>query len=138
MNLNDIQQLLDNPNRLTSLSTVDPRGRPNSALFGCVLIRDEQIIIGLGNGRSLHNLRQNQFATLMIVVPGENVFAFKGARLYLESQSVEATGPLLEEIQTTVRSTAGRAAARMIQHVLCFDILEYRDLVDMGAIFPAQ
>jgi len=137
MNINELQLLLDTPNRLTILSTVDKSGQPNSAIFGSVQIRGQQLVVGISNNRSLQNLRQNGSAVLMVVIPGENILSFKGARLYLECNAIENTGNLLEELKDAATKQAGRAAGRMIQHAVRFAIREDRDLVDMSSLSPA-
>lgn len=138
MELKKLQLLLENPNRICTLSTTDRQGNPNTAIFGSVQIRGEQITIGFSSNRSLTNLRQNPKATLLIVIPGDNIFAFQGARLYLECKSIENSGPLLEEIRATACLKAGSAAGRMIQHALSFDITDDRALVDLSSLFPAH
>mgnify|MGYP001220298951 CR=1 FL=1 len=137
MNITELKQLLDTPSRLTVLSTVDKNGQPNSAIFGSVKIREQQLVVGISNNRSLQNLRHNGSAALMVIIPGENILSFKGARLYLECNAIENTGSLLEELKAAATSQAGRAAGRMIQHAVRFDICEYRDLVDMSSLLSA-
>ena len=137
MNITELKKLLDTPSRLTVLSTVDKSGQPNSAIFGSVQIREQQLVVGISNNRSLQNLRQNCSAALMVVIPGENILNIKGARLYLKCHEIENTGSLLEELKAAAASQVGRAAGRMIQHAVRFDICEYRDLVDMSSLLSA-
>lgn len=138
MELDKLQQLLENPHRICLLSTVDQQSNPNSAIFGSTQLNGEQIIIGMGNNHSLDNLRLNPQATLMVVIPGTSILSFQGVRLYLQCKTIEDSGPLLDEIRVEASIHAGKAAARMIQQALSFDILKSRDLIEMGNISPAQ
>ena len=138
MDLDKLQQLLEKPNRISSLSTSDQHGAPNVAIFGSAQLRGEQIIIGMGNNRSLKNLQQNPKATLLIIIPGENILSFQGARIYLECHTIEDSGTLLDEMRTAASAQIGKAAAGMIQQVLTFNIVECRDLVDMSSLLPTK
>jgi len=138
MATNDLQGLLERPGKIAVLSTADRQGAPNAAIFGSVQMRDQQIIIGCSNNRSLKNLQENPKAALLIVIPGENLLAYQGQRLYLKCAQIEDSGSLLEEIKTSVAAEAGRAAARMIQRSVTFEILEQRDLVDMSSLMASE
>ena len=138
MDLVPLQKLLNHPAHISILSTSDIKGQPNSAIFGSTQLVNEQIVIGCGNNHTLRNIRENPKASLLITVPGETIIAYQGIRLYLTCSAIENSGPLLNEIQNTVRETAGRMAARMIQYLLRFDIIETRDLVDMSSLFAKK
>ncbi|MFO7831000.1 MAG: pyridoxamine 5'-phosphate oxidase family protein, partial [Desulfuromonadaceae bacterium] len=118
IDLNKIRTLLDDPAHLCTLSTVDADGIPNSAVFGSVQLRTDEITLGLGENHTLHNLRQNPDAMLMLMVPGASVMAFRGMRLYLQCSAIETSGPLLEQIKDETREQAGRAAAQMLKYAV--------------------
>ncbi|MDD2558667.1 MAG: pyridoxamine 5'-phosphate oxidase family protein [Desulfuromonas sp.] len=128
-----LQQLLGEPGHLCTLSTVAADGTPNSAVFGSVRLRDNQVILGLGENQTLHNLRHNPLAMLMVVLPGESVLKFRGMRVYLKCCGIETSGLLLDEIKAEAQVMAGRAAARMLKSALRFEITASRPLLDMGS-----
>ena len=136
MDLKKLQKLIENPKRIFTLSTADEQGIPNTAIFGSVQLKEDEIIIGMGNNRSLNNLQKNPRAALMMIIPGANLLAFQGIRLYLELKTIERAGPLLDDIRAEAGIHAGRAAARMIQQALTFRIIESRPLVDLSSLIP--
>lgn len=136
--LSNLPQLLSNPNRISILSTIDGKGAPNMAIFGSVQIKDDLIVIGLSENRSLKNLRLNPLAALMVLVPGSNILAYQGIRLSLECRVLEDSGSLLDEIRAEVSSQAGKAAARMIHFAACFTVLSSRPLVELASLLPER
>lgn len=57
-----------------TLSTADRSGKVDTGIFGSPGMLDEKtVIIGLGQNRSLANLKENPNAVFMIVEPGETV-----------------------------------------------------------------
>jgi Pyridoxamine 5'-phosphate oxidase len=138
MDLKQLEKLLSNPAHINILSTADTKGNPNSAIFGSGQLIENQIIIGCGDNRTLKNLRQNPKAALLITVPGKSILAYQGIRLDLNCCVIDEDDPLLVKIQDEVRITAGRTAARMIQYLLRFNIIETRDLVNLSSIFTTK
>ena len=127
-----IQNLLDDPAHLCTLSTVGVDGTPNSAVFGSVQVRNGRITLGLGENQTLRNIRQIPDAMLMLMVPGASVMAFRGLRLYLQCSAIETSGPLLEQIKDETREQAGRAAAKMLKYAVTFTICYTRPLLEIG------
>ncbi|NOQ50980.1 MAG: pyridoxamine 5'-phosphate oxidase family protein [Desulfuromonadaceae bacterium] len=132
MNLKKIATLLETPGVIGTLSTADGDGLPNCAVFGSVRLIDEQIIVGMGNNRTLSNLYQNPHATLLLMIPGTSLLNFQGMRLYLKMNGCEESGELFEKIKAEVTREAGRGAAKMIGTVISFDILDGRSLIDLS------
>ena len=134
-----LSKLLNASNRITVLSTVDPSGAPNSAVFGSVRLLDEKtLLLGMGDNRSLSNLASNPRGTLLAFIPGSGVFSWRGARLYLETQKIEETGPLFESLVSEVEKTAGRPAAKALKHLVTFRIVNIRPLADFSFDAPAE
>lgn len=133
--LESVQQLLSNPDRIAILSTVDGKGAPNLAIFGSVQLREDLIVVGVSENRSLKNLRLNPLATMMVLVPGASIFAYQGVRLSLECRAIEGSGELLDEIRAAVSSQAGKAAARLIGFAVSLSVLDSRPLVEMPSLF---
>lgn len=133
-----LEKYFNNPAHINILSSADREGTPNLAIFASTRLIGEQIVIGCGDNRSLKNLRQNPKAALLITIPGDSILAYQGLRLYLQCCAIDEDSALLESIRNEVRETAGRTAARMVQYLLRFDIIETRDLVDLSTLFATK
>ena len=68
--------------RLGTLSTAGKDGRVNVAYFGSPQMNDPKtVFMGLGNNRTLANLKENPWAAYMIMEPGKTLSEWKGVRL---------------------------------------------------------
>ncbi len=113
------------------VSTSDDQGQVDSAIFGsCRLIDEQTVLIGLGNNRTLANLRRNPHATLLFATPGTTVFNWRGARIYLKLGELAESGPVFDETIRAIEKQAGKMAARMITTVAFFRVTEVRPLID--------
>lgn len=130
MDLQHIRELLESQNRICVLSTADENAVPNTAIFGSVKLFADKLCIGMGSNRSLHNLRQNPQASLALFVPGDSVLSYQGFRLYLHLERIAKQGRYFDLIIAEVEAKVGRFAAKMLQQVVEFQILEVRPLVD--------
>ncbi len=114
-----------------TLSTADSQGKVDAAVFGsCRLIDDNTVAVGLGNNRTLANLKSNPHATLLFATPSPSVFSWQGARIYLELKELVDTGSLFDEMIAEIERKAGKMAARTIKTVSTFSITEVRPIVD--------
>jgi hypothetical protein len=119
--------------RLGTLSTAGKDGKVNVAYFGSPLMTDPKTIsMGLGDNRTLANLKENPWAAYMIMEPGNTLPEWKGVRLYLKATEIETAGNKLEQIRTRIAEKAGPNAAKMIQAAVTFEVLEIRPLADFG------
>jgi len=119
--------------RIGTLSTADRSGKVDTGIFGSPRMLDEKtVIMGLGQNRSLANLKENPNAVFMIVEPGETVMDWKGIRVYMKMKSMAMSGKPLEDYRQRMAAVAGKEAAAMIQAVVTFEVTELRPIMDMG------
>ncbi len=119
--------------RLGTLSTADKDGKVNVAYFGSPHMTDPKtVFMGLGNNRTLANLKENPYAAYMIMEPGKSLPEWKGVRLYLKATGIETEGNKLEQIRAAIAEKAGPNAAKIIQAAVTFEVLEIRPLADFG------
>ena len=130
-----LDRLLATPGVITVLATADRGGVPNAAVFGSLRRLDETTLaIGLGDNRSLANLRQNPQATLLVCLPAQQPLAWQGLRLALVLVQIETSGPLFEQLLTEVTAQAGELAARALGQVATFRIDSWRPLIDLTSL----
>lgn len=119
--------------RLGTLSTAGKDGRVNVAYFGSPRMTDPKtVFMGLGNNRTLANLKENPYAAYIIMEPGKSLPEWKGVRLYLKATGIDTEGNKLEQIRALIAEKAGPNAAKIIQAAVTFEVLEIRPLADFG------
>lgn len=115
------------------LCSSDGQGDVNAAIFGSVrLLDDRTLVVGLGDNRTVENLRVNPKATYVFFAPDPNILAWQGARLYLEAVGFEDSGPVYTETVACAAKAAGKNAAAMLKTAVVFRIERIRPLVDLG------
>ncbi len=125
-------QLLETHSTPGVLCSSDGHGDVNAAIFGSVRLLDEQTLtIGLGDNRTIENLRVNPRAAYIFYEPGPDILSWQGARLYLEAVSFENSGPVFEETVAFTTKAAGKNAAAMLKAAVVFKIISVRPLVDL-------
>jgi hypothetical protein len=131
MSRQQLMTLVNSPTRLGSLSTSDNQGNINAAVVGSArMVEESTLILGLGDNRTLHNLRSHSKAVYLAFEPATSLLEWRGARLYLEVVAIDEDGPHLEQIICDVRANAGEIAARTIRAAVLFRITEIRPLID--------
>ena len=80
------------------------------------------LVFGLGDNRTLGNLKQNPQAVFLCFEQGTTVFDWQGARIYLEAVEIISQGSLFDDIVSETMQRAGRVAARSIRAVVVFTI----------------
>lgn len=131
MDNEQLKIFISDPQRVGTLATVDRQGNPNSAVIGsATLHKSGQLAMGLGDNRSLKNLRDNPKAVFTIFQPAQNFFAWQGVRLYLKCEAIDTDGELKQQVVQQVEATAGTFAARMIVAAVRFSIEATRPLLD--------
>ncbi len=120
--------------RIGSLSTAGKDGKVDAATFGSIRMIDEKTVtMGLGNNRTLANLRENPYACFFIMEAGRSAPEWKGVRVYLKMTECHTSGPELDEKRAEVGKMIGEEAAKkMIQAAVFFEVQELRPLMDMG------
>jgi hypothetical protein len=133
VNRQDLAELINARDRITTLGTSGADGTPNTAVIGSAFMADEdQLWIGLGDNRTAKNLRANPRAVLLVFRPGSTVLDWKGGRLYLELAALETEGERFDRMIERIRTTAGRFAARSIRQLAICRISEVRPLAELG------
>jgi len=121
--------------RLGTMSTSDGAGNVNAAIFNSLQMVDENtVVMALGENRSLSYLQKNPKATFIFFEPAQSPYEWKGARVYLDVEKIEAAGPLFEKLVGVVRGEAGDRAADGIRAAVTFKINEVRPLIEMTAL----
>lgn len=118
--------------RVGVLASASAEGKPNAAYFGSPLLKEDgEMIMGLGDNRTLGNLEENPFAVFFVV--GETPVGFNtpGWRLYLKVKEIDKDGPLLDQVRQRIAEKAGEGAAKIIKAGVIFEVIETRPLVDM-------
>ena len=134
MEIDELKAFLDDPQVIKVMASTDSGGLPNAAVFGSPrIMEDGRLLIGLSRNRTSVNLEENGRAVLMAFVPSEEFLAWRGIRVYLELESMETEGPVLERLRENIASQAGRGAARMVVRAAIFRIVSQRPLLDMPA-----
>jgi hypothetical protein len=119
--------------RLGTLSTADKDGKVNVAYFGSPRMVDPKTVyMGLGNNRTLANLKENPMAAFMVMEPGKTLPEWKGVRLYVRATEIATSGTKLEQIRSIIAEKAGENAAKIIQAAVTFEVMEVRPLADFG------
>lgn len=133
MNISEkVKECLSSPEKTNVLSTANKDGECNIAMFGSfVWAGDSAIMLLLGDNKTYANLRENPRAALLVTLPGKAGMQTEGCRIYLKVQSIEDGGDTFDKIKAGVKARVGDAA-EMLKHLVSFDILETRPIVDMG------
>ena len=133
MKINEkVRGYLQTEARSNVLATTDKSGKVNVAVFGSLaLADDETIVVMVGDNRTYANLKANPFAACLVTLHGKTGMQQEGCRLYLRVRSIEDGGKMFDEIKGKVKARVGDAA-EMLKHLVFFDIVEVRPILDMG------
>jgi Pyridoxamine 5'-phosphate oxidase len=127
-----IRECLRNEARSNVLATADKSGKVNLAVFGSLALADDaSMIVMVGDNRTHANLRENPFAACLVTLHGKTGMQQEGCRFYLKVRAIEDGGRMFDEVKGKVRAKVGEAA-EMLKHLVWFDILEVRPILDMG------
>jgi len=127
-----VKQCLEQEGRANVLATSDKSGKVNVAMFGSYrLMDDSSVIVMLGDNRSYKNLKENPHAACMVMVHGKTGLATEGCRLYMKVRAMEDGGEKWNEVREKIRARIGDAA-NMLKHLVWFDIVEARPILDFG------
>jgi hypothetical protein len=127
-----VKKCLEQEGRSNVLATSDKSGKVNVAMFGSYqLMDDSSVIIMLGDNRSYKNLKENPHAACMVMLHGKTGLATEGCRLYMKVRAIEDKGEKWNEVREKIRTRIGDAA-NMLKHLVWFDIVEARPILDFG------
>jgi hypothetical protein len=130
MDRKQVMKMFNQKNRIGALATADKGGNVNAAVFGSPRMIDEDtVIMAIGDNRSLQYLQENPKASFIVIEPGGAPMEWKGARLYLEMESFERYGELLDSFRENIRKVAGDKSADAIIAAIRFKIMDVRPLV---------
>jgi hypothetical protein len=127
-----VKEFLSATGKMNVLSTANKAGETNVAMFGSLLLSDETtMMLMLGDNNTYANLKENPHAALLIVLPGNTGMKTEGCRIYLKLRSIEDSGDMFDRMKAGVRAKVGNAA-EMLKHLVVFDIVKTRPILDMG------
>lgn len=129
----DQQKFISDPKQVGILSTADCDGAPNCAVIGSAVMTTEgQLILALGDNRSLRNLQQNPQAVFIAFKEADFLPAWQGVRLYLRLEEVNYDGALKEQRVADIKQAVGNQAAKMMVAAVRFSVCETRPLLDFS------
>jgi hypothetical protein len=130
MNKKQVMEMFNRENRIGVLATANSNGDVNAAVFGSPRMIDEDtVIMAIGENRSFKNLQENPKASFIVVEPGQTPTSWKGVRLYLEVDSFERYGEVLDSFRENIRKVAGDRSAEAIQAAIRFKVVDVRPLI---------
>ena len=131
MNRKEVMKMFNRQTRIGALATSSKSGDVNAAVFGSPrMIDEETVIMAIGDHRTYKNLQENPKATFIVVEPGESPAQWKGVRLYLEVDSFERYGEVLDSFREKIRKVAGNISANAIVAAIRFTVTDVRPLID--------
>jgi len=134
MNKKQVMEMFNRETRIGALATANANGDVNAAVFGSPRMIDEDtVIMAIGDNRSFKNLQENPKATFIVIEPGENPASWKGVRLYLEVDTFERYGEVLDSFREKIRKVAGNQSADAIKAAIRFKVVDVRPLIAPAA-----
>ena len=134
MDRKEVMEMFNKQSRIGALATTNKNGDVNTAVFGSPRMIDrETVIMAIGDNRSFQYLQENPKASFIVIEPGESPMEWKGARLYLEMDSFERYGELLDSFRENIRKIAGNRSANAIIAAIRFKITDVRPLIAPSA-----
>jgi putative heme iron utilization protein len=127
-----VKKCMQTEGRANILATSDSAGKVNVSMFGSYqLMDDSSVIVMLGDNRSFKNLKENPHAACIVMLHGKTGMATEGCRLYMKVRTIENEGQKWVEVREKIRARIG-GAADMLKHLVWFDIVEARPILDFG------
>ena len=130
MDRKQVMEMFNRKTRIGALATANKMGDVNAAVFGSPrMIDQETIIMAIGDNRTYENLMENPKASFIVIEPGESPTEWKGARLYLQVDTYERYGELLDSFRENIRKVAGNKSADAIVAAIRFKVTDVRPLI---------
>ena len=134
MDRKQVMEMFNRKTRIGALATTNKNGDVNAAVFGSPrMIDEETVVMAIGDNRSFRYLEENPKAAFIVIEPGDSPAQWKGVRLYLELDSFERYGELLDSFRENIRKIAGDQSANAIIAALRFKITDVRPLIAPAA-----
>ena len=131
MDRKEVMEFFNKMPRNCLISTANNKGEVNVAVYGSPRMIDENtVVLGTGDKRSYHYIKENPKAAIIVAEPGEIKHDTKAVRVYLEVASIDTQGDLFNEIKKGVATRAGKEAADGLQAAISFKITDVRPLID--------
>lgn len=128
-----VMEMFNRQPRIGALATANKNGEVNTAVFGSPRMIDEDtVIMAIGDNRTYKNLQENPRASFILMEPGTSPHTWKGARLYLQVDTFERQGEVLDSFRENIRKMAGNKSADAIVAAIRFKVIEVRPLIDSG------
>jgi hypothetical protein len=130
MDRKQIMSMFNRTARIGALATSNKSGEVNVAVFGSPRMIDEDtVVMAIGNNRSYQYLQENPNASFIVIEPGSSPKEWKGIRLYLQMDSLERYGELVDSFRENIRKAAGDQSADAIVAAIRFKITDVRPLI---------
>jgi len=134
MDRKELMKMFNKRPRIGALATANKNGDVNAAVFGSPqMIDTDTVIMGIGDNRSYRYLQENPNAAFLVIEPGDSPTDWKGARIYMQVDSLERYGELLDSIRSHIRKMAGDKSANAIVAAVRFKIIDVRPLIAPSA-----
>ena len=134
MERKQVMEMFNKKARIGALATTNKDADVNLAVFGSPRMIDEDtVIMAIGDNRSHKYLQENPKACFIVIEPGDSPTEWKGARLYLELESYERYGELLDSFRENIRKIAGNKSANAIVAAIRFKVTDVRPLIAPSA-----
>ena len=128
----EVKKILENESRSVVLATADKSGAVNIAMFGSMqVVDDSNMLIMLGDNRTYANVSVNHSAACIVTIGGTSGMGVQGCRLYLKVNETADDGEEFESVKAKLKEKIGDAA-EMLKHLVKFEIVEARPILDMG------
>jgi hypothetical protein len=135
MQLSDkVKAILALQERTNVLATTDPDGKVNLGVYGSFQTDgDSGVMIMLGDNRAWANITRHPHAAALVFPAGKKgmELAGDGCRLYLKVIETADSGAKYDEVLAALTARTGKAAG-MLKHLVRFEVVEARPILDMG------
>ena len=133
MDKKQVMEMFNRETRIGVLATSNSNGDVNAAVFGSPKMIDEDtVIMAIGDNRSFQYLQENPKASFIVIEPGQSPASWKGVRLYLEVDTFERYGEVLDSFRENIRKVAGNKSADAVIAAIRFKVLDVRPLIAPG------
>ena len=130
MDRSQVMEMFNRKTRIGALATANINGDVNAAVFGSPqMIDEETVLMAIGDNRSYQYLQENPKASFIVVEPGDDPATWKGARLYLEVDTFERFGEMVDSLRENIRKVAGDQSADAIVAAIRFRVTDVRPLI---------
>ena len=127
-----VKQLFSTRERTNILATTGADGKVNVAAFGSpALAGDDRISMLLGDNRTWANLNHNPHGAFLIIMNGSTGMGMQGCRVYVKAVQMTDSGTEFDARKHEIRGRIG-GAADMLKHLVAFEVLEMRPILDLG------